>query len=143
MTTSLKLPISFALATLVGCNAVPEGEGDDPLPESGDVVAAGELMDRVHPTSGRVEVIEDVDAETASLVLTDLLSDDGPALFVYLATDETATDFIDLGPLGATSGTLTYEIPGGSYDADYDHVLIWCERFSILFGSATLDPASS
>lgn len=131
------------LATLVSaCTSVPEENADDEVPVGGQVVALGEFSDGAHPTSGQVEVIEDADEGTFSLVMTDFLSDNGPDLFVYLATDTSAADVIDLGALRATSGTLNYEIPSGAYDAKYDHVLIWCDQFSVLFGAAELAPSS-
>ncbi len=128
------------IATLAACNNVPEEAAEDEVPVDGEVVALGEFVDAVHPTSGQVEVIEDAEEGTLSLVMTDFLSDNGPDLFVYLATDTSASDVIDLGALRATSGTLNYAIPDGAYDAKYDHVLIWCDQFSVLFGSAQLAP---
>ena len=128
------------IATLAACNNVPEEMAEDEVPVDGEVVAVGDFIDEVHPTSGQVEVVEDAEEGTLSLVMTDFLSDNGPDLFVYLATDTTASDVIDLGALRATSGTLNYEIPDGAYEAKYDHVLIWCDQFSVLFGSAQLAP---
>lgn len=135
-------PALILFATLLSaCNGVPEENADDEVPVDGQVLALGDFIDGAHPTSGKVEIVED-DAGTVSLVMTDFLSDNGPDLFVYLATDTSASDIIDLGALRATSGTLNYELPSGSYDAEYDHVLIWCDQFSVLFGSAELSPAS-
>ncbi len=138
-TTSALLLIATLAAA---CNNVPEEMAEDEVPVDGEILAVGDFVDEVHPTSGQVEVVEDAEEGTLSLVMTDFLSDNGPDLFVYLATDTSATDVIDLGALRATSGTLNYEIPGGAYDAKYDHVLIWCDQFSVLFGSAQLAPPS-
>jgi hypothetical protein len=62
----------------------------------------------------------------------------GPDLFVYLATDTSATDFVDIGRLKANNGNQNYEVPEGTDLTKYDTVLIWCKAFSVLFGSADL-----
>ena len=62
----------------------------------------------------------------------------GPDLFVYLAADKSASDFVDIGRLKANNGNQNYEVPEGTDLTKYDTVLIWCKAFSILFGSADL-----
>ncbi len=62
----------------------------------------------------------------------------GPDLFVYLATDKSASDFIDIGNLKANIGNQNYQVPDGTDLAKYNTVLIWCKAFSVLFGSADL-----
>ena len=62
----------------------------------------------------------------------------GPNLYVYLATDKSASDFVDLGVLKANIGNQNYEIPDGTDLAKYKTVVIWCKAFSVLFGSADL-----
>ncbi len=63
-------------------------------------------------------------------------SDNGPDLKVYLRAEN--GDFVSLGDLSGNIGDQNYEIP---VDVDlevYNGVEIWCERFSALFGSASL-----
>ncbi|MGC1131437.1 MAG: DM13 domain-containing protein [Nitrososphaeraceae archaeon] len=62
----------------------------------------------------------------------------GPDLFVYLATDKSASDFVDIGSLKANNGNQNYEVPEETGLTKYDTVLIWCKAFSVLFGSADL-----
>jgi Electron transfer DM13 len=62
----------------------------------------------------------------------------GPDLYVYLATDKSASDFVNLGKLKANNGNQNYEIPEGTDLTKYDTALIWCKSFSVLFGSADL-----
>jgi hypothetical protein len=62
----------------------------------------------------------------------------GPDLFVYLATDNSASDFVDIGKLKANIGNQNYQVPDGTDLTKYDTVLIWCKAFSVLFGSADL-----
>ena len=63
----------------------------------------------------------------------------GPDLYVYLATDTSANDFVNVGQLQSFGGEQSYSI---SPDVDlerYDNVLIWCQAFSTLFGHAELE----
>jgi Electron transfer DM13 len=62
----------------------------------------------------------------------------GPDLFVYLATDISASDIVDLGKLKANNGNQNYQIPSGTDLSKYNTVVIWCKAFSVLFGSAEL-----
>jgi Electron transfer DM13 len=66
----------------------------------------------------------------------------GPNLFVYLATDKSASDFVDIGQLKANNGNQNYEVPDGTDLTKYDTVLVWCKAFSVLFGSAELTAAA-
>jgi hypothetical protein len=75
---------------------------------------------------------------TKSLVFTNFNTDNGPDLRVYLSRSNTNVDFTEIGLLKSTSGNFYYSIDTTINTADYNHVLIWCEDFSALFGSAQL-----
>jgi hypothetical protein len=96
----------------------------------------GGFMNGVHPTSGNVFWLRTGGKD--SLYLANFKTDAGPDLKVYLATDIRASSFANLGDLKAFSGNQYYAIPAGKEPADYKYVLIWCQRFSVLFGSAEL-----
>ena len=70
--------------------------------------------------------------------MEDLVVTNGPDLYVYLSTDKSASDFVNLGRLKANIGNQNYPIPVGIEMSKYDTVLIWCRAFSVLFGSADL-----
>ena len=72
------------------------------------------------------------------LRLENFESTNGPDLYVYLATDDRATDFVNLGTLKANNGNQNYDIPTGTDLTKYNNVLIWCKAFGVLFGSADL-----
>lgn len=101
---------------------------------SGSFVGAG---DGIHNAEGTSKVISLEDG-TSILRFENFKSTNGPDLYVYLATDDTTTDFIDLGRLKANNGNQNYNIPDGTDLSKYDTVLIWCKQFSVLFGSAEL-----
>ena len=105
-----------------------------PVSYAGTFVGVG---DGIHDAGGRAYTIPVGDGSSV-LRLEDFYSTNGPGLRVYLATDTRATDYVSLGDLKANRGNQNYEIPEGLDLERYDHVLIWCEPFSVLFGSAEL-----
>ncbi|NIM26525.1 MAG: hypothetical protein GTN35_00870 [Nitrososphaeria archaeon] len=74
------------------------------------------------------------------LRLENFESTNGPDLYVYLATDDKATDFVSLGELKANKGNQNYDIPDNTDLTKYSNVLIWCKAFGVLFGSAEISP---
>ncbi len=97
------------------------------------------VNDGIHNAEGLAKVIQ-LDDASMILRLENFRATNGPDLYVYLATDNSASDFVDLGRLKGNIGNQNYEIPEGTDFSRYDTVLIWCKAFSVLFGSAKLDP---
>ena len=95
--------------------------------------------DGIHNAEGLAKVIR---LDDASMILRfeNFRATNGPDLYVYLATDNSASDFVDLGRLKGNIGNQNYEIPEGTDLSKHDTVLIWCKAFSVLFGSAKLEP---
>jgi Electron transfer DM13 len=100
------------------------------------IVFQGNFQSAVHSTSGTAKVITENGSRT--LVLENFRTDPGPDLRVYLATSTNPTDFVELGTLKASNGTFSYTIDNAVNLEQKNHVLIWCKRFSVLFGNATL-----
>jgi hypothetical protein len=98
--------------------------------------------DGIHNAEGVAKVIY-LDAKSDVLRLEDLKVTNGPDLYVYLATDKQASNFVDLGKLKANNGNQNYDIPEGTDLSKYNTVLVWCKQFSVLFGSAELTPGMS
>jgi Electron transfer DM13 len=97
------------------------------------------VNDGIHNAEGMAKVIR-LDDASMILRLENFKATNGPDLYVYLATDRSASDFVDLGRLKGNIGNQNYEIPEGTDFSRYDTVLIWCKAFSVLFGSAELEP---
>jgi hypothetical protein len=93
------------------------------------------IGDGIHNVEGMAKVIPLQDWSNI-LRLENLRVTNGPDLYVYLATDKSASDFVSLGKLKANNGNQNYNIPSEIVLAKYDTVLIWCRPFSVLFGSA-------
>lgn len=105
---------------------------------TGSFVGVG---DGIHNAEGIAKVIPLQDGSNI-LRLENLQVTNGPDLYVYLATDKSASDFVSLGKLKANNGNQNYNIPSETDLTKYDTVLIWCRPFSVLFGSAELALAS-
>ena len=105
-----------------------------PMSYSGTFIGVG---DGIHDAQGDAYTIPLEDKSTV-LRLENFKSTNGPDLFVYLSTDENASEFVNLGELKANSGNQNYEIPEDTDLSKYNKVLIWCKAFGVLFGSAEL-----
>ncbi len=103
-------------------------------PMTGTFEGAG---DGIHNAEGMAKVITLEDGNKV-LRLENLKATNGPDLYVYVATDKGASDFVDLGRLKGNIGNQNYNIPQGTDLTKYNTVLIWCKQFSVLFGSAKL-----
>ncbi len=118
-----------------------EGMAGEPMVDgpmasySGTFVGVG---DGIHDARGTAKVLELAGSGGEILRLEDFFSTNGPGLRVYLSVDTEASDYVDLGDLKANRGNQNYEIPEGTDISMYGTVLIWCEPFSVLFGSAEL-----
>ena len=98
------------------------------------------VNDGIHNAEGIAKVIPLQRDDINILRLENLKVTNGPDLYVYLSTDKSAYDFINLGKLKANNGNQNYNIPTGTDLEKYDNALIWCKAFSVLFGSVDLKP---
>jgi Electron transfer DM13 len=84
--------------------------------------------------------------------VADLETSNGPLLKVWL-TDQPVIEgeagwhvfddgrHLDLGDLKGNIGSANYPIPADADLAALTSVTIWCDRFDVSFGAATLTPA--
>ena len=110
--------------------------------ETGNLLLTGPFIgvgDGIHDAQGIAKVIP-IEGGGNVLRLEDLVVTNGPDLYVYLSTDKSASDFVNLGRLKANIGNQNSLIPTGTDLSKFDTVLIWCRAFSVLFGSAELKP---
>jgi hypothetical protein len=97
-----------------------------------------------------VQLVKLVDGSRV-LRLENLSTSNGPALHVWL-TDQPVIDgkdgwnvfddgrYLDLGDLKGNLGSSNYPVPTADL-AGFTSVTIWCDRFNVSFGAATLEPA--
>lgn len=110
---------------------------NDPISPNATVLLKGNFSGANNYTvNGMVELVNDNNQK--KLVFRNFNSSNGPDLRVYLATSTGASTIISLGNLKSTNGQQIYDISGMPDFAQYKFALIWCQQFSVLFGSAEL-----
>jgi hypothetical protein len=134
MNTSINESMSQINQSLPEQQTSQTGNETSTLFLTGSFVGVG---DGIHDAQGVAKVIP-VEGEGNVLRLEDLVVTNGPDLYLYLSTDKSASDFVNLGRLKANIGNQNYPIPEGTDMTKYHTVLIWCKAFSVLFGSADL-----
>lgn len=91
-----------------------------------------------HRATGTVSIVKDASGNP-TLLLTDITVDKVPDGRVYLAKDADYTKGVEIGKLTKFSGTVQYAIPATVNPADYNSVVIWCQKFSVEIGHAMFD----
>ena len=135
--TSIDEPAPTPNAMTKGTGGEMTGEKPEiavPATHGGKFIGAG---DGIHDAKGMATVIP-VDSKNV-LRLEEFQSTNGPDLYVYLASDDNASEFVNLGKLKANIGNQNYDVPVGTDLMKYNKVLIWCQQFSVLVGSAQLE----
>ena len=113
-------------------------------------LAKGDFRGLAHDTKGAATVHQVAEGRRI-LRLTNFETSNGPDVHVYLVAAEVAQDnatvkqagFIDLGSLKGNKGDQNYEIPTDADLNKYKSVSIWCARFGVNFGAASLAMAST
>jgi hypothetical protein len=112
-------------------------------------LASGSFHSVAHETKGTATVHRLPDGARV-LRLTEFVTSNGPDVRVYLVAAADASDdatvkqagFVELGKLKGNEGDQNYDIPTDLDLNKYRAVTIWCNRFSVTFGTAPLTPAS-
>lgn len=117
---------------------------DEPVPQVPDtknaqpeqIVSASVIGTAGHPASGTVRIIE-TDGKKY-IRYENLKTINGPDLYVYLAKDLDAKEYVSLGTLRATEGNVNYEIPEDVNLEEYQYTMTWCRQFNVLFNYADI-----
>jgi hypothetical protein len=105
----------------------------------------GAFQSQEHPTSGTAALLTLPDGSQV-VRLENLASSDGPDVKIWLSDQTAGGDwfkyrsgrYLDLGPIKATHGNQNYAVPPGTDLRGLGTVVLWCDRFSVAFGSAAL-----
>jgi hypothetical protein len=111
-------------------------------------LARGELISHEHATTGNVRVLQLADGSRV-LRFENLDTSNGPYLRVWLSNAAVVAGragwhvfddgrHLDLGELKGNQGSQNYRIPRSASLDDYQSVSVWCDRFNVSFGAATL-----
>jgi hypothetical protein len=130
-------------------NPVPAAPGRSEQPNQ--VLAEGRFITHEHETSGTVRIVALPDG-VRRLEIIGLDTSNGPDLRVWL-TDQPVIEgrdgwrlfddgmYAELGRLKGNRGNQAYDIPAGLDLTRFRSVSIWCKRFAVSFGAATLSEA--
>lgn len=131
--TIVSLGLSF------GCGKTPTGTLDEMVSTEGMLKYTGDFRGiGSENVSGQAKIF--LTSNQYMLKLENFSTSNGPDLKVYLSTESTPRDFISLGDLKSTNGNQVYNINGVPDFSKYKYVLIHCERYNHLFGSAEIRP---
>ena len=123
----------------------PAKQPSPAAPAAPVILGSGTFQSQEHETTGTARLVKLPDGSHL-LRLEDLASSDGPDVKVWLSSLEAGGDwfkyrsgrYVDLGPIKATHGNHNYVLPAGTDIAGLTSVVLWCDRFSVAFGSAPL-----
>lgn len=109
------------------------------------ILAQGDFESLAHETRGAATIHQLADGKRV-LRLSGFETSNGPDVRVYLVAAAAAKDnatvqragFIDLGSLKGNKGDQNYEVPASVDLGKYKAVSIWCARFGVNFGAASL-----
>jgi len=112
-------------------------EMSDSMPSSAQLISEGIFKPRAHEVAGSALLIEQNGQKI--LRFEDFETINGPNLHIYLSSELGDSDFVDLGRIKATKGSVNYDIPAGTDTEKYNKVLVWCVPFKVLFSYADLE----
>lgn len=103
-------------------------------------IRAATFASYAHETTGTASLVQ---AGGKSFVrLTNFKTSNGPDVHLYLVKGEdpkaTEMGFLDLGNLKGNVGDQNYEVPNGTNLSEYGAVAVWCKRFDVGFGGASI-----
>ena len=123
------------------------------LPSTGGgvpaLVSQGAFSSGAHATKGTAGLYGNKGAYT--LRLTNFSTSNGPDVHVYAVQGAQGNDdakikgggFLDLGSIKGNIGDQNYTLPADFDAHKYGAVSIWCKRFAVNFGSASLQAGGS
>lgn len=126
------LPIALAAVLTAALGLAGIAAQADPL-SSGTFTGASD-----HITTGSVEVVANADGSHTIVLGDDFSLDGAPDPRVGLGKDGHYDGNTDAGKLGNLTGAQSFTVPAGVDVSDFNEVYIWCEKFSVPLGVATL-----
>ncbi len=109
---------------------------DSMPPSNTGIVAEAPMVKASYDVEGKALLVNT--GESQVLRFENFKTTNGPDLKIYLATDTSASEYVDLGAIKANEGNINYEIPQGTDVGKYKYALVWCRAFSVLFSYAEL-----
>ena len=109
------------------------------------ILSSGTFASYAHETTGVAKIVK-VDDKNF-IQLSNFKTSNGPDVHLYLVSGNDSSQeavkkngYLDLGTLKGNIGDQNYELPANTDLNKYKAVSIWCARFSVAFGGASLNP---
>ncbi|MGI8427278.1 MAG: DM13 domain-containing protein [Actinomycetota bacterium] len=114
-------------------------------PAEPQLLSQGQFRSLEHETTGRASITKLADGSRV-LRFDNFATSNGPDLRVYLSAGssdasfgkEYGIDFVELGKLKGNLGNQNYMVPSTVDLSKYSNAVVWCKRFTVGFGVATL-----
>jgi len=91
-----------------------------------------------HITTGGVTIVKNADGSAVVILDSNFSLDGAPDPRVGFGKDGKFADVSDLGPLTKKDGLQVYLVPASVNVDDYNEVYIWCKKFSVPLGVASV-----
>jgi hypothetical protein len=138
------VPVAASAGAPSSPSSSPSSSVATPAPGP-EVLAEGTFVSQEHETSGTARILQLPDGKRI-LRLEGFSTSDGPDVHVWLSAAKAGGDWhtaddgrhVALGELKATDGNHNYAIPADAKLEGLRSAVIWCDRFSVAFGSAPL-----
>ena len=104
-----------------------------------DVLRSGKIEGASgHTTTGTVSIVRDGGA-TKIVFSDDYTLDNAPDPYVAFGSASAFAKGTDFAKMSSTSGGQTYKVPDDLDPSEYEAVWLWCKRFGVPLGYATLN----
>jgi len=122
---------SIIAATLVAFSPLTAAAGDKPA--KGTFTGASD-----HITTGGVQIVKTADGGAVVILDSDFSLDGAPDPRVGFGKDGVYAEASDLGKLENITGLQVYIVPPSINVDDFNEVYIWCLKFGVPLGVASL-----
>ena len=116
--------------------SISEARSEDSQAKVPELKVQSAFVAKAHEVQGQAMIYEQDGSST--LRFENFETVNGPNLHIYLAADENAHDFVDLGPIKATKGNVNYSLPSDVDLTKYNQVIVFCVPFKVVFSLADL-----
>ena len=111
-------------------------EMEEKIPTNIELISQGDFMEKEHEVEGKALLL--LNNQEKVLRFENFETINGPNLHIYLSADLEANDYVDLGKIKATKGSVNYNLDSSIDTEKYNKVLVWCVPFQVLFSYAEL-----
>ncbi len=123
---------AFIAAALIAFSAVPAAAGQS-------VISGSFKGESDHITTGGVQIVKTADGGAVVILDSDFSLDGAPDPRVGFGSDGVYVEASDLGELQNISGLQVYVVPPSINVDDFNEVYIWCKKFAVSLGVASLN----